>query len=72
MSYTIEYRYNYWTEGCGCCSNSSSEYSVWDDETRDCLIWEHHCELIESEEELREKFSAEYGDFNISADTHYF
>lgn len=48
----IMYRYNSWTEGCGCCSNSSSTYDVYED---GILISEDNwCDLFSNEQELRE------------------
>lgn len=52
MKRLIMYRYNSWTEGCGCCSNSLSVYEVYEDGVLiEDEVW---CELFENEEDLRE------------------
>lgn len=69
MKRIIEYRYDSWAEPCGCCSDSSSTYSIWEDgKLVEDDAW---CQLIESEEELRERFS-DKEPFEISQDTQYF
>lgn len=40
MNRLIEYTYNSWTEPCGCCGDSSSTYSMWEDGK---LIHEDNC-----------------------------
>jgi hypothetical protein len=52
MTRKIMYRYDSWTEGCGCCSNSSSTYDVYEEGT---LVSEDNwCTLCCDEEDLRE------------------
>ncbi len=52
MTRLIMYRYNSWTEGCGCCSNSESLYDVYEDGV---LVSEAKwCDLFSNEVELRE------------------
>lgn len=69
MKRVIEYRYDSWTLGCGCCSDSSSTYSMWED--GNLVVDDQWCEWIEDEQELREYFS-EYEPFEVSSYTQYF
>ena len=55
MKRTITYRYDSWTEGCGCCSNSSSTYDMYEDGF--CVLGDNWVELCEDEAELREKLA---------------
>ena len=51
MKRLIMYRYNSWTEGCGCCSNSESLYDVYEGGV---LVSETNwCELAQDEADLR-------------------
>jgi hypothetical protein len=69
MKRLIEYTYNSWTESCGCCGDSSSTYSMWEDGK---LIHEDDwCELCENEEELREALK-HLEPFDVSADSYWF
>lgn len=52
MKRTIMYRYDSWTEGCGCCSNSSSTYDLYEDDV--CVSFDNCCAYCENEAELRE------------------
>lgn len=58
MKRLIMYRYNSWTEGCGCCSNSESVYEVWEDTYGDnvlvCVSEGNWCDLFSNEQELRD------------------
>lgn len=56
MKRTIMYRYDSWTEGCGCCSNSESVYEIWEenDGIMLCVSEGNWCDLAQNEEELRE------------------
>jgi len=58
MKRLIMYRYNSWTEGCVCFSNSESVYEVWEDTDGDNVLTMvsegNPCELFENEEQLRE------------------
>lgn len=52
MKRVITYRYDSWLEGCGCCSNSSTTFDVYEDGV---LVSEDNwCEWASNEEELRE------------------
>ena len=52
MKRVIEYRYDTWLEGCGCCSDSSSTYDLYEDGV--CVSFDNWCAYCENEGELRE------------------
>jgi hypothetical protein len=69
MKRLIEYTYSSWTEPCGCCSDSSSTYFMWEDGK---LIHEDSwCKYCENEEELREALK-HLEPFDVSADSYWF
>lgn len=69
MKRVIEYWYESWTEGCGCCSNSSSTYSMWED--GELVVEDNWCELAENEEELRE-YLRNLEPFEVSSNSRWF
>lgn len=69
MKRVITYYYDSWTEGCGCCSNSSSTYSIYEDGK---LVSEDNwCDLCSNEEELRAALK-HLEPFEINIDSWWF
>lgn len=52
MRRLVQYEYWSFTLGCGCCSDSESHYTVWEDGV--IVADEVPCEWISDEEEMRE------------------
>ena len=69
MKRTIMYRYDSWTEGCGCCSNSESVYEVWEDGV--CVSEGNSCELFETEVDLRDGLK-HLEPFDVDPDSWWF
>lgn len=70
--YTIKYEYYSWEESCGCCSDSSSELTVYNNGS---VIVEEWCTIMEDEDELREYIVdkyPEYTEFVVHEDTRWF
>lgn len=69
MRRLVKYEYWSYTLGCGCCSDSESHYTVWEDG----VIKEYKvpCEWIEDEVELREVLS-HLEPFDIHSDCEWF
>ena len=63
------YRYDSWTEGCGCCSNSSSTYDVYEDGK--CVSEGNWCDLAENEEDLR-RILVHLEPFDVDPDSWWF
>ena len=76
QQYIILYEYYSWTEGCGCCSDSSSEVHVFKKENVDkCYESCFTVPLMENEQELRDyiHYVDKYWDgFEIHPDTVWF
>lgn len=76
MSYIIKYEYNSWTEGCGCCSDSSSELTIYETSREDgAYMSSFSMDLIGNEQELREwikDWYPEYSDFIVHEDCRWF
>jgi hypothetical protein len=70
MERLIEYQYRSYLEGCGCCSNSDSTYSVWEDGK--LVVEDGWCPLMSSPEDLTDYFTVYNGDFEVHPDTNYF
>lgn len=66
---SVLYVYEEYDLGCGCCSDSDSTYSVWEDGI--WIIEDIHCPLMENESDIREYLVA-YEPFTIHEDTYYF
>lgn len=69
MTRTITYNYDSWTEGCGCCSNSSSTYDVY--EGGICVSYDNWCYLCSNEADLREILS-HLEPFDVDPDSRWF
>lgn len=69
MKRIITYNYDSWTEGCGCCSNSSSTYDVYEDGV--CVSCDNWCEVSENEDDLREILK-HLEPFDIDPDSRWF
>jgi len=69
MKRVVEYQYSSWVENCGCCSDSASEYSVWEDGV--LVTEDHSVKLCENEAELRLAL-AELEPFEVGDGTNYF
>lgn len=69
MKRLIKYEYLSWTEGCGCCSNSSSTYDVYEDDV--LVSYDNWCEWISNEEELREELK-HLLPFEVDPDSKWF
>lgn len=68
MKRLVQYVYESWLEPCGCCSDSSSTYFMWEDGK---LVHDNYsCEYCENEEELREVLK-HLEPFDISRDSCY-
>lgn len=65
----VSYQYTSWVENCGCCSDSASEYSVWEDGV--LVTEDQSVKLCENEAELRLAL-AELEPFEIDDNTNYF
>lgn len=69
MKRLITYRYDSWTEGCGCCSNSESLYDVYEDGV---LVSEANwCELAQDEADLR-RILKHLEPFDVDPDSWWF
>lgn len=69
MKRLIMYRYDSWTEGCGCCSNSESLYDLYEDGV---IVSEANwCELAENGEDLR-RILKHLEPFDIHSDCEWF
>jgi hypothetical protein len=70
MKYTIRYDYNSWTLGCECCTDCSSEITIFNGGTLIKLI--EHSDLMENAEELTQYINEnhpEYSSFTIDPDS---
>jgi hypothetical protein len=69
MKRVIEYTYRTFDIGCGCCSDSSSEYDLFED----CQIisWGNQCGYCSDEKDLRSELS-HLEPFEISKDSTYY
>lgn len=66
---TVRYDYRSWDMGCGCCSDSSSTYDVYEDGG---LIQDDvSCGWCENEQELREEL-AHLLPFDVDPDSQWF
>lgn len=68
MKRLIMYRYNSWTEGCGCCSNSESIIELYED---NILLKEIHCVVCGNEAELRIELK-HLEPFDVDPDSRWF
>ena len=69
MRRMIMYRYDSWTESCGCCSNNSSTYDLYEN---GILVSEDNwCDLCADEDELRE-FLKHLEPFDINSNCEWF
>lgn len=69
MKRVITYRYDTWLEGCGCCSNSSSTYDVYEDGKY--ISEDNWCDLAQNEEDLR-RILAHLEPFDVDPDSWWF
>lgn len=76
MKYIILYEYYSWTEGCGCCSDSSSEVHIFKEHrVNEAYESNFSCPPIANEQELREYIHSVdpyYDGFYVHPDTVYF
>lgn len=75
--YTIEYRYDNYEEGCGCCSYSEQTLSIYDDKSDGSAVFtsDNVGVWAVDEADLREyinKKYPEYSDFEVHPNTRYF
>ncbi len=70
MKRVVLYEYNTFDLGCGCCSETYSEYSAYEDGkmTTNLPI---PCKLCENEEELRKEL-AHLEPFEVDSESQYF
>lgn len=72
--YVIKYEYNWWEEGCGCCTNSESTVEIYQGRL-DAYMSQFNVPPLENEQELREyiqEYHPEYNDFTVHEDTVWF
>lgn len=69
MQRVIKYEYYGWLENCGCCSDSSSSYTIYEDGV--CTLREQRCNVVSNDEELRELLEW-LEPFDIHTDTMYY
>jgi len=69
MKRVIQYWYAVVEEGCGCCSDSFSEYTMWEDG----VMVEYDCpmQICENEQDLR-KYLAYLEPFDVDPDSRWF
>lgn len=78
MKYIIQYTYDCYDLGCGCCTESTSEIHIYEEHHVDVGIYTSHIEhadLIEDDNELREYINntcPEFNNFDVHPDTRYF
>lgn len=76
VEYVIKYEYEWFEEGCGCCSSSTSEVHVYETNRTDGTYMSNfYVPLMEDESELREWIAdnyPEYNDFVVHEDTRWF
>lgn len=73
--YIVEYSYRSFMLGCDCCSDSTSEITIWNKDYNTCVQEIEHVPLIEDENELRDYIEAnwpEYADFTPHDYNEYF
>ena len=69
MKRVIEYTYRTFDLGCGCCSDSSSTYDVYEDGK--LVNYDEECACCEDEQALRDMLSY-LEPFEVSKDSIYF
>ena len=77
MQYTIKYEYEWWEEGCGCCTDSSSEVHIYEEHRVEEGVYTSHfgVPIMEDEDELRAYFAdnhPEYNGFVVHEDTRWY
>lgn len=76
QQYVILYEYYSWDQGCGCCSDSSSEFHIFKKQNvGKCYESNFSCPLMENEEQLRKYIHSVdpyYDGFEIHEDTVWF
>ena len=75
MKYELEYRYDWWELGCGCCSDSETSLTVRATDSSMPLHILNNVGLHSNEEELREWVEhnlPQYADFSVHPDTEWF
>lgn len=73
--YTIKYTYDNYVEGCGCCSYSEQELTVYDNEGNILIDGINAGMCPENESELRvyiDETYPEYNDFVVHEDSRWF
>jgi hypothetical protein len=69
MKRVIHYYYNTYDLGCGCCSDSLSEYTMW--EGGKCVEYDQPIALCENEQDLR-KYLEYLEPFDVDPDSRWF
>lgn len=69
MRRLIKYEYYSWTEGCECCSNSSSTFDMWEDGVQ--VAFENYVPICASEQELRDEL-IHLEPFDIHSECRYY
>jgi len=74
MQYVIKYEYDWWPEGCGCCSNSESSLEIFQGRL-DSYMSSFNVPCMADESELRDyinEYYPEYSDFTVHEETMWF
>ena len=72
MKYKILYMYEWWSLGCDCCTDSSSEVTITQDGV---FVNSFGIALMENEDELREymdQLHPEFKGFEVDPDSEWF
>lgn len=73
MKYVIQYTHDYWSLGCDCCTDYSSEMEIYD-ENGTSIYYNAYAPFIEDEKYLREwvnEMLPQYNKFDIHEDTQF-
>jgi len=69
MKRVIQYWYGVVEQGCECCSESFSEYTMWEDGV--CVVDDSSMQICENEQDLR-KYLAYLEPFDVDPDSRWF
>lgn len=73
MKYVIQYTYEWYSLGCECCSDSSYEMEIYD-ENGTSIYYNAYAPWIDDEKHLREWVSEnipQYNNFDVHVDTQF-
>lgn len=77
MKYIILYEHDWWEEGCGCCTDSSAEIHIYEEDRVEDGVYTSHipyAHYIQDEQELRAYINTvcpEFNNFDVHPDTYY-